>query len=345
MKLTNKIKLFLIGLFYGLKSADVTMLHQDDNNEDDTNINQQMKIDNVMNDFLQEQETQKVIETRDAYYRLLFEADKYTVKMTFNDEGELTGAKAYRNNGKWVKAPDNIDTEDKLRVRVIQDNEAIPKEGNIIVPLVGDYDPTASASYKKMTEEIKKDLLKRNPNEEYVMLLDLDYGDFKPRYRLDKYVKRMVVKGEDLNDITLEFYVSIYQEQFNKIHALFLSEIDRIKKNEKYKSDILEFSKAGFVTNGRAWGASPGAVFSYEDIKFNGIREYDGNYILSFKCKAIKDGENIGEKYRTKELDEKYEQKAPKHEFNTYDVDAALSEMSKNGSGLTDFNTTTLKLS
>ena len=75
-KLIYKIKLFFVGLFYGLKSADVTMLHQDDNDGDESKIDQQMKIDNVMSDFLNEQETQRVIETRDAYYRLMFEYDK-----------------------------------------------------------------------------------------------------------------------------------------------------------------------------------------------------------------------------------------------------------------------------
>ena len=59
-RLINKIKLFFVGLFYGLKSADVTMLHQDDNDGDESKIDQQMKIDNVMSDFLNEQETQRV---------------------------------------------------------------------------------------------------------------------------------------------------------------------------------------------------------------------------------------------------------------------------------------------
>lgn len=311
-KLINKIKLFFIGLFFGLKSADLTLLHQKDNNGEDNDIDQQMKVDNVMSDFLQEQETQKVIETRDAYYRLLFEADNYTVKIKYDENGDVVGYESYRNNGKWIKVPDIIDTNDGLKVKVIQDNEIIQKESSLIVSPNSVTTPLLDAIYK--------DLLSKNLND-YLMLLELDYGDETPKYRLDKYTKKIVVKGEPDNCV-VELYVGKYQEQFNKVHALFLSEIDRMKNVEGYRSDICYINRIGFITNGRAWGASPAAVFSFKDIKYDGIREYDGNYILSFKCTAIKFGENVGEKYRTKELDEKYKNKAQKNDVISMDAAA-----------------------
>jgi hypothetical protein len=120
-KLFYKVKLFFVGLFYGMKSADITLLHQNDNDSDNENIDHQLEIDSVMSDFLNEHETQRVIETRDAYYRLLFEADKYSVSMEFDENGELKSAKAKRNNGKWITPPnDVVDMSDGLKVIVIQ---------------------------------------------------------------------------------------------------------------------------------------------------------------------------------------------------------------------------------
>lgn len=315
-KLFYKVKLFFVGLFYGMKSADITLLHQNDNDSDNENIDHHLEIDNVMSDFLNEQETQRVIETRDAYYRLLFEADKYSVSMEFDENGELKSAKAKRNNGKWITPPsDVVDMSDGLKVIVIQENEYIMKEGNLIV------DPNSITS--SLMGEIYKDLESKNPND-YLTLIELDYGKETPRYRLDKYIKKIVVKNDEksTSDCAVEFYVSKYQEQFNKVHALFLSELDRIKNNDIYKSDIFDIERIGFITNGRAWGSSPAAVFSFKDIKYNGIHEFDGNYILSFVCTPIKLGENVGEKYKTKELDEKYAKKAQKNKL--IDINAVV---------------------
>lgn len=288
----------------------MTIIQQKNSEKDENVIDHELDINNVMQDFLNERETQKVIETRDAYYRLLFEADNYSVAMTFDENGDLTGAKSYRNNGKWIKPPDTIDTSDGLNVKVIQDNEAIQKEGNIII---GENYET-----KSLLKQIYNDLMSKSPND-YLMLLELDYGQEIPKYRLDKYVKKIVVKGES-NNCVVELYISKYQEPYNKVHALFLSEIDRIKKVNGYKSDIFDIERMGFITNGRAWGCSPAAVFSFKDIKYCGIREYDGNYILSFNCVAIKFGNNVGEKYRTKELDKKYAKKEQKNRIISIDA-------------------------
>ena len=111
---------------------------------------------------------------------------------------------------------------------------------------------------------------------------------------------------------------------------------------EGYKSDITDIKRIGFVTNGRAWGASPAAVFSFEDLKFESMHEFDGNFIMRFKCRTIKDGENAGEKFHTKELDEKYAVKARKDnkDSNTYSFDAAIENMNKT----LNLNTERLKL-
>lgn len=297
----KKLHMFFIGLFYGLRGADATMLTQSDSS-DGVSIDHQLHVGGVMDDFLQEKETQQVKEVRDAYYRLLFEADKFSVVLTLDKDGELTGARSYRNNGKWIKPPkDVVDLSDGMKVRVIQNNEIIPKESNLLLN-----------PYFRDTASIYEELLKKNPLD-YLVLLELDYGEQTPRFQLAKYVKKMVIKNyPDGNRAKLELYVSKYQEQFNQMHIIFLNELRKVREVENYKTDLFSFNRAGFVTNGRAWGSSPAAVFSYQNFTYLGMTEFDGNYVISFDCDIINDGTNVGEKYRTKELDEKYATKAPK---------------------------------
>ena len=80
MKFYNKIKrnlqLFWHSLFRGMAAAD-TVIKAPVGSENSSEIVQQMKTGGVFDDMLQQKETQRVKETRDKYYRVLREADKW----------------------------------------------------------------------------------------------------------------------------------------------------------------------------------------------------------------------------------------------------------------------------
>lgn len=324
--LYRDIRLFFNGIAYGMKGADEVISQSASYGSNDTEVNHQLHIGGVLDEMLQGKETQQVKETRDAYYRILFEADNFSVDMSFDEEGELKSAKSYRNRGKWIKPADGIvDMSDGLKVRVIQDNDKISKESNLSLSELGD------------NETIYKYLMSQNQND-YLSLLTIDREDITPRFFLEKYVTKMAVKNLDDKRAKIELYLSQYQEQYNKVHALFLNEIHNVKDLPGYESEIFEMKRLGFITNGKAWGSSQAAIFSYENIEFKEIKSFDGSFIIVLNGDIIKDGENVGAKYRTKELDQKYDTNAPKSD--TIDIFTAERHLNDAVKG-----TTTLKLS
>ena len=74
---------------------------------------------------------------------------------------------------------------------------------------------------------------------------------------------------------------------------------------------------------------------------------FDGNFVITFDCHIVADGKDIVEKYKTKELDEKYDTVAPKS--SSVDLFAANRKVEKekkkqNEIDLGNMTETTIKL-
>lgn len=61
--------------------------------------------------------------------------------------------------------------------------------------------------------------------------------------------------------------------------------------------------------------------FKFERKKLRDIKINDGNYVVSFDVDTLID-QDVTEKFKTKELDEKYTANAPKHD--AIDINVAL---------------------
>ena len=81
--------------------------------------------------------------------------------------------------------------------------------------------------------------------------------------------------------------------------------------NDKRQPDIFDFKTISFVTD-KAFGCPDIFKYTISPTSYRGITKYDGNYVVAFDCDIAK--EDLTEKYRTKELDELYATKAPKHD-------------------------------
>ena len=91
-RLLGPIKLF----FYAMRFGDKAMAAPRDSS-DGTIINEIGEDGGVLQDMLQGQVTQQVQETRDKYYRVLKEADKYdpsTIRMEYDEETDQMVFKA-----------------------------------------------------------------------------------------------------------------------------------------------------------------------------------------------------------------------------------------------------------
>ena len=113
------------------------------------------------------------------------------------------------------------------------------------------------------------------------------------------------------------------------------------------KSDLTDFLTIEWYSD-KAWNSDDVCHFKYDDIKFIGIDIFDGSFVLSFDCNIIENGTDLSEKFKTKELDEKYKTEAQKTEvvdFFAYSRKMDRDKMKNNEIDMENLETTKLKIS
>ena len=172
---------------------------------------------------------------------------------------------------------------DNLRVRTIQDNKHLEDK----------YNSNASQHFK------------------YETTLKVFRDDFTPRFEIDKIVKRMVVREYTKNKVLLDLYVPSEASQFGKIDAIIISNLHTLRKEKCYKSDLIDFVGFEWFSD-KGWNTEDICLFKYNVEDMIGINIFDGSIVLTYVCEVIENGKDLTEKYKTKELDEKYRIEAPK---------------------------------
>ena len=290
-KLRNNIILFWHGLLFGLKDADSRLMRQIANKKyDDAEINQKIEVGGVYNDLLNQKETQQVKEFRDSYYRVLKEADKFIISTTFDASADEYRATARRKDSSFQEQHVIVDESDNLPIKLIQFNH-ITNNG--------------------VTETIEMNALDNNEtNCQY--LFEVDRCGVIPRFRIEKYIKKVVLKKTtDASKYIMDVYCSIYPRQFNSVDALFISEMRRVMDKKLYTNDTVYFDKFSFTTY-KAYNVDDIHRFELINNRLKDIIIFDGNFVLKYESDAIVNDVDLTEKYKTKEMDEKYETKALK---------------------------------
>ena len=135
--------------------------------------------------------------------------------------------------------------------------------------------------------------------------------DLRPKFEIEKYSKKLNVRKINDSERLLEFYVSIYPDEYDRTSRMFLSELKRVIKNPRI-SDMIEISGVGFTTY-KSIGVKDFHQYQYKITGFDKVVEFNGHYVIKFKADVIVNGEYLLEKYRLKELDEKYSKKESKY--------------------------------
>lgn len=131
--------------------------------------------------------------------------------------------------------------------------------------------------------------------------------DFRPKFKIEDFTKKMNVRNISETEKLLEFYVSKYVDEYNRKTSLFLSEIKKAINNPRI-CDFLDILSVTFVSYNTT-GVKDMLEFEYKITKFDKLVEFDGYYVIKFKSEVIKNGDSLIEKYRKEELDEKYKNK------------------------------------
>jgi len=285
-------RLLFHSLFHGMKAADEVISQNASYGTGDTEINQLKKGGTVFDDMLRGEVTDQVEEERDRYYRVLRESDKYRVNVAgmFDENGDYSNTEvkttvSLKTANDFAKLPP-LYMENGEKLRLIQPNTMISKTWDNIN--INDIETS------------------------YDSMITIEYGDFTPRFRLDKHVTKIVVKETNNGVARFDLYVSMYPGQFNKVDALFVSEMNRLREEQKLNGDVTEIKRLHFVTDKACYGEEILTEFEYGDITFLGVEVFDGSFVLKYVGKPIIDGVNVSEKFKTESLTKKYEECAYK---------------------------------
>lgn len=291
--------IFFHGLFHGLRSADTTMLSQVSGDDgDDQEISHKLEINSVYNDLLREKKTQEVMETIDMSYRVAREANKYNVTLigdlgddSVGSEKELSAIAVKKVAMKYDKHPE-VFNERGYHVTLIQDNKKIQKVNNF-----------------SMTAEDLKEAINTNGCD-YVSLIDIKYNDFTPRFALQNFITKVVVRETKAGKVKLDLYLPTEAGQFTKTDAILIAELHRIKDNNLKKTDFLDIQALSFTTD-KAYGAEDYIWYNFAFLKFKKISIFDGSFVITFEVGAAQNVD-IVEEHKTESLTKKYEEMAPR---------------------------------
>jgi hypothetical protein len=81
--------------------------------------------------------------------------------------------------------------------------------------------------------------------------------------------------------------------------------------NNPMLSNMLEIKDVSFTTY-KTIGCDDFLYYEYEIVSLDKIVEFNEFYVVKFKANVVIEGENILEKYREEQLDEKYKNKEKK---------------------------------
>lgn len=288
-KFFNEIRIWANSLAAATKNVETQTLSQVsvDSVEGGINVVQDVNqgVHELAKALLRGELTEEVKQLRYRNYKVDREAKKYKY---FSPT--LALKKKEGKDNKFI----SFDKSDGLEVITIQYNYAISED---VLDAIKQIENGGRGKKTKYKFEFKR--------------------DFIPRFRMEEFAKKVVVKRLDETHAILDFYFSKYPERFFRRSddksfrsKVFIHEIESIR-DKGVKSDMLDVEELRFVTN-HAYKQDDLMEFVFKNIMFREVSEFDGDYILRFKASIEHDGIDLTAAFYNKEMAEKYENKEKK---------------------------------
>jgi hypothetical protein len=240
--------------------------------------------------------TQEVKNLRWRTYKILKSANNNSIVIKGYDENGFPIYTINKTNNKKLLKKIKLDTLDSYELEMVFTNDKIPN---------GVFELMAEINDKNNLDLIEY-LIKNKPEKP----LNINRNEY-PKFFIENYTKKINIRTINETEKLLEFYIDKYSDEYNKNNNLFLKEIEKIINNKNFKSNFLKFNGVSFITNNTI-GSEDFLFYEYEILSFDKIIEFDGNYVIKFKSKVIKNGEDVLVKYIEDELEGKYQRKEKK---------------------------------
>lgn len=290
--------IFVHSIFRGMKSADdKTMGMTKEGKIAENAIEEQVQQQGVLNDLERGEVTQEVMELRDSNYRILKHANDYEY---LGNGNVVAKTKSMIQDDLKVFNPENY------KVLLIQDNKLVVK------------------GLVEATRDIEKegDTVKEDMEERYVLKIERDVF---PRFLIEKYVKKIVIRKFDAFKVKVDLYCSSYARQFIPTDSLFITEMMNIYGKKIRNYDTVDINSIEFITD-KAYGADDITLYKFDSLIYESMNMYDKDFVITYSGVPVCDGLDLTEKYKTKEMDEKYATNAPKENAPVISLETAMYE-------------------
>jgi hypothetical protein len=265
---------------------------------DDIGQEQQVNQNQFILDLMQGRVTQEVKNLRWRMYKILDYLQGKDVTVTTDKDGNVkyeAKDKVYKQKLKKVK----IDDTDPYDLELVIDNTSSETMGytdmldDKILKQTEDSKSLGSINLSEYTTYVKKEgkvLIKRTT---------------MPRFKLERYLKKVNVRDIDGDTKLLEFYVNKYPDEYDRLQKMFIHDVKKTIENPR-TSTLIEIDSISFITY-KDTGIADNRYFEFDMLSYDKIVEFDGSYVIKFKAKPTVWAESVIEQFREKELDAKYE--------------------------------------
>jgi hypothetical protein len=320
----DKFKRKMAMLSLALSKVEKSSLNKESGGFDSESLLSQTMNQGTMADALLKGEiTTEVKDLRWRTYKVLNESENFKTKISGYDEDGIPITETTTSEKRNLKKV-NVDSYDDYEVELVINNEETTKST---------YDEISNESLKILKEKEIEEYEKNNDKFDLIgmegdgstvgeisfndMVSDMKTGrsinitrELKPKFEIEEYAKKLVIRNINDESKLLEFYISKYPDEYNRKSRLMLSEVKKISKNPR-AVNMLDINGVDFITD-RAIGADNGMEYSYVINKFDKIIEHNGHYVLKFLATPEVNGRFIFDKYRQEALEERYRNKESK---------------------------------
>lgn len=321
-KLSKWLKNQTAAISLAMAGVEKNALGQNGGNLEQTIGQERRHTQGTLADSLKQgQVTQEVMDLRWRTYKILNAVENYKAEIVgyekhIDENGKeiiLPVTKVTKVDKKRGLSKIKIDNFDDYPLEMVVDNSEITLDGNEAMKDVKAFD--SAIINKNEKGEIESATHGEVKAEEYFAKLKGENPvkikrSFLPKFEIERFTKKLCVRTISETERLLEFYVSMYPDEFNRTTRLFISDVKKAIDNPR-QADFLEFSGVEFVTY-KTIGVDDFLHYSYSEVTFDKIVEYNGHYVIKFKANIDINGDNIFEQYKQEDLEKKYENKEKK---------------------------------
>jgi hypothetical protein len=259
--------------------------------------------------------TQEVLNLKWRTYKVLKASEGVTAEIVGYDEDGMPITKVRKKNKKNALAKVKLDSFHDYKLEMVVDNTEIVIGGNdamenddieFLDEVVLNYNDKGEVESATHGNISISDYLASHKTEKPIFITRKE----QQKFNLENYTKKLNVRSINGESKMLEFYVSMYADEYNRSSRLFISEIKKIMSNE-ISSTSLDIDKINFISY-KTLGSDDFLEYEYIVKGFDSIIEFNGYYVIKFICDVSINGKDILEEHRVESLDKKYNEKAKK---------------------------------